>query len=941
MTSEDAIKYIKNAMSLRSPQLKSLELLADYLNSDVGNLVLSYRNNREKRDLPKILNDSLRFFNNTVNEPNFTEFERAFPAYTFALATGVGKTRLMGAFVVFLYLVYNIRHFLIVAPNLTVYRKLLDDFSKNNNPKYVFKGIQEVNTNTTKIITTDNYANYKQQDLFGNQIAINIFNIQQFAQSDMTGERGITKSWETADLSYFEYLQSLNDLVVMLDESHHYHADAAFNSLDLLNPLLGLEMTATPILGSMGSGRNRRPIYMKNVVYYYNLGDAISGNLVKDPWVGTEGDVDFSQFDPDSVETDARKLQLAVYFHERAKLALKEYALENNKPIVKPVLLIVAKNTNHARDLRNLIDNDNFRNGDYKGKVLEIHTKLQGAEADENIEKLISLEKPDNYIEIVIHVNMLKEGWDVTNVYTIAPLRSSAAEILTEQTIGRGLRLPFGEKTGVPLVDRLIIVAHDQYERVIQAAQTSTLIQGHVETVSESETRESKKLMEVPPIFLSNVKNTISQSNVVMNVVEQIANQFVENIPNKNIYDPNVITEIKNSKVDELLTNITKETIRATTFSNYHGQSSIAPEISLGMDSLFGSISSELKDELSNIAKNSSKSLEFRNIPIPRLNLTPHFSSLIIHDFNLDSSKLRTYTNERSIIEQRLQDNEDYNLFGDKIHGNHDIQITRVNSFGEYIRQSPQSTIIASLLDFPIIDYDDPTQKLILLKLSAQAIEFYGKNISDKNSLALMIESNINSIANDIYSQILNHTEYIGKSFLDSQIAEPKPFLEQYNISMLPNETVYKLDSSKANFGANYVYGHFQKACHPMYKFDSTPEVRLACILDRDNDVEDWLRPAPNQFEGLYWRDSKGDSNRRYEPDFVVELSKNIVIVEVKPESEFNDPDVQSKKLTAEEYCVIVNNNIGNYGIVKPWKYIIVPSEKILLTSTARALLEI
>jgi type III restriction enzyme len=209
----------------------------------------------------------------------------------------------------------------------------------------------------------------------------------------------------------------------------------------------------------------------KNVLYSYNLGDAIRGRLVKDPWVGTEADVDFKQFDGDSIETDARKLQLAAFFHERAKTALKEYALESNKPLVKPVLLVVAKDTTHSAELKALIDSDDFRGGQFKGKVIEINTKIRGGESDDNIEKLVSLEHPDNIVEVVIHVNMLKEGWDVTNVYTIAPIRAAATAILTEQTIGRGLRLPYGERTGVALVDRLMIVAHEQFSKVVELAR--------------------------------------------------------------------------------------------------------------------------------------------------------------------------------------------------------------------------------------------------------------------------------------------------------------------------------------------------------------------------------------------------------------------------------------------------------------------------------------
>src|SRR5574340_474858 len=68
---------------------------------------------------------------------------------------------------------------------------------------------------------------------------------------------------------------------------------------------------------------------------------------------------------------------------------------------------------------------------------------------------------------------MLKEGWDVTNLYTIVPLRAANARILIEQSIGRGLRLPYGKRTGVSAVDRLNIVAHDRFQEIIDEANKS------------------------------------------------------------------------------------------------------------------------------------------------------------------------------------------------------------------------------------------------------------------------------------------------------------------------------------------------------------------------------------------------------------------------------------------------------------------------------------
>lgn len=937
MNPQEAIKYLKGVMSLHVPQAKSLELFANYLQSPVGQKILARMRKETRGNIADILSESKSYFFTIPETKEFEEFERSFPAYTFALATGVGKTRLMGAFVVYLYLVYNIQHFLIVAPNLTIYRKLFEDFSKANNPKYVFKGIQEVNTNNVKIITTDNYSNYRQQSLYGNQIEINIFNIQQFAQKDMESERGITKAWETAGESYFDYLKEQNDLVVMLDEAHHYHADAALSALDTLDPLFGLEMTATPYLGTKGTGKNARQIRMRNVLYSYNLGDAMRGGLVKDPWVGTEADVDFSQFDPDSIETDARKLQLAAFFHERAKNALIEYAAENNKPKVKPVLLVVAKNIDHSNQLYKLINSDDFRGGQFKGKVIEINTRQRGEESEDNIEKLISLEHPDNAVEIVIHVNMLKEGWDVTNVYTIAPLREAAAAILTEQTIGRGLRLPYGVRTGVPLVDRLVIVTHEQFARVVALARDSSLIQGHVEQISEKDTKEVKIMTEVQPVVLDEVRHEITQNEVVMEEVQKKAEEMVSKIPQIEIMETSAREKIVETKKDELVGGLTKETIKNLTFSSYHGQqTSVSSATAFGAETLFGFLSAEAKSELSIISQNSGRTMEKRNIPIPRLILTPHFGELIIKPFDLDTSvgMIRTYTNERAILEEQLQNNREKNLFDQDVPGRRITEVTRITNFGAHNRQTPQSTIIAALLDFALVDYDDLSQKPLLLKLSEQAVNHYRKKAIDDDNLALIIESNAHTIAEDIYKQILIHKELKSEGYLESSVQEPKPYLEQYNISLSLGEKPVALASQRDTFSAKFVYGQFQKACHSMYRFDSSDEARLAYLLDSDESVEDWLRPAPNQFNGLYWRDAGGESHHRYEPDFVVELKDEIVMIEVKPENEINTSSVQAKKQTAEKYCEVINTNIGKFGIVKPWRYVIVATEKITTTST-------
>lgn len=68
-------------------------------------------------------------------------------------------------------------------------------------------------------------------------------------------------------------------------------------------------------------------------------------------------------------------------------------------------------------------------------------------------------------------MNMLKEGWDVNNLYTIVPLRTAASKILREQMVGRGLRLPYGERTGDRDVDAVMLTAHDKFNDILAEAQ--------------------------------------------------------------------------------------------------------------------------------------------------------------------------------------------------------------------------------------------------------------------------------------------------------------------------------------------------------------------------------------------------------------------------------------------------------------------------------------
>jgi superfamily II DNA or RNA helicase len=321
-----------------------------------------------------------------------TDFEREFPSLCFALATGVGKTRLMGAFISYLHLAHGFSNFFVLAPNLTIYNKLITDFTPNTT-KYVFKGVAEFDVNSPTVITGDTY------------------------------ESGVGVREEGRRQA------------TMFPELDGVHVNI-FNISKINSEVRG--------------------------------GKAMSDGFVKEPAVVTRKN--FNPAGMSAEEIERMKLEDGVRLHESVKVELETYARESNNPIVKPFLLVIARDTTHAGQLIGLVQSDAFFEGAYRDKVIQVDSSRTGKDEEEMIERLLKVEHTDEPTEIVIHVNMLKEGWDVTNLYTIVPLRAANARILIEQSIGCGLRLPFGRRTGVMAVDRLNIVAHDKFQEIIDEA---------------------------------------------------------------------------------------------------------------------------------------------------------------------------------------------------------------------------------------------------------------------------------------------------------------------------------------------------------------------------------------------------------------------------------------------------------------------------------------
>ncbi len=134
------VNNIKQRLSLREPLAEALEVVAKLTDK------LALKKPAAEEEYEAYLKEQLKVVQEVC--PFCKNFERDFPSFAFSIATGIGKTRLMGACIAYLYMKKDIRHFFILAPNLTLYEKLIRDFGDTSYEKYVFKGLSEFVHNT-------------------------------------------------------------------------------------------------------------------------------------------------------------------------------------------------------------------------------------------------------------------------------------------------------------------------------------------------------------------------------------------------------------------------------------------------------------------------------------------------------------------------------------------------------------------------------------------------------------------------------------------------------------------------------------------------------------------------------------------------------------------------------------------------------------------------
>jgi type III restriction enzyme len=894
------LNHITGRLSLRPPQAESLSKLVRALEAEPELL-------GHERDVSAILSTLKAEF------PTLEDFERDFPSLCFALATGVGKTRLMGAFIAYLHLAHGINNFFVLAPNLTIYNKLIADFTRNT-PKYVFKGIAEFAQQPPLIITGDNYdqtgAVVQDQTMgFAHDVRINIFNISKI-NSEVRGgkEPRIKRMKEVLGDSYFNHLANLSDLVLLMDESHRYRASAGVRAINDLKPLFGLEVTATPFVES-----TRGPVPFKNVVMDYPLARAMEDGFVKEPAAVTQRNFDAKAHTPEEIEKI--KLEDGVRLHETTKVELQTYARENFVPVVKPFILVIARDTTHAGQLLALLESEAFYEGRYQGKVIQVDSSRTGAEEEAMITRLLAVESVDEPTEIVIHVNMLKEGWDVTNLYTIVPLRAANARTLIEQSIGRGLRLPYGKRTGVAAVDRLNIVAHDKFQEIIDEANRGDSPIRLRQIILDAPSADDKKvsvqvgsgamtrlgLTDAPvvagaPANAGTAPAVPTPAPVFTTEAERQAARVVMEVIGKYEVRRDLVPTSSALLTPEVQSTILAEVTERLALLNRPMQGNLLAGVDDGMPAL----------DLSDVVAKTTEIVVQQTIDIPRIAVVPTGEVTTgFHPFKLDVGALHLQPGEREIIIHNLHTN---------------AQDTLASEAG-LKEQRPEDYIVHALVDFDDIDYF--THADLLYDLAGQMVQHLLGYLSEIEARSVL-DRDRRLIAREIHAQMMAHfwedaTEY------EVQVSRGFTELKPCNYTATAGQTAHHFRETLTETGRikQMLFGGFSRCLYPLQKFDSDTERRFSIILERD--ALKWFKPAKGQFQ-IYYK--LGTEQPEYIPDFVAETDTTIYMVETKARTDVNTQEVQAKAHSAARWCKHASAHAVEVG-TKAWKYLLLPHDEV------------
>ena len=762
------------------------------------------------------------------------------------VATAVGKTYLAAGLIDYL-AATGVRHFMFVTPGRTILDKTVNNFTEGH-PKSVLGGMET----RPVIITADNFntgaaATALHDD---DEVKLYVFTVQALIKPDKnTRKTRKEQEWLGEDL--YQFLQGRDDLVVISDEHHVYSEKAkafseAVRDLDAM-ALVGL--TATPAKSDLDK-----------VVYHYPLARAIAERYVKTPVLVGRKD------DAHSVDT---RLRDGLLLLEAKQKAADAYATATGKPSVNAVMFVVADTIDNANAVAEVLRKPGLFEKDYEQRVLVVHSDAP----DDALARLAAVEDPDSPVRVIVSVAMLKEGWDVKNIFVICSLRPSISDVLTEQTLGRGLRLPWGAYTDVELLDTVEVLSHERYEQLLERA--GVLLEG----LTEQRVK--------PEITPAPVPGPVDGTDTV------------------------VVTPAAPAGETGAAVGSSPTTGAAPQAAN-PGDGESAPVAGDLPANETGFVVTSVEARVGDATAQAAAASK----PVPCTH--PFTLPRVVRTVTARSFRLTDVTDQPFIeLGRQLASAGDLTLQR-KV-----LEVVADPTAPAGYRLVPADAKEQVAASTPNLPFGGAAKAL------REAICGFDVVPSDKQSLnaakRLADAAVAGAGSEDALSAYLNSAIAAAQMIINNAYKAAPAVIERtverdtFDKARLNTRTIEPNRYGK--FSRKVAYDGWTKSAHSLQWFDSTPERDLANLVDGESSVKIWDRLQRGEFT-VHWEGG------HYSPDFYVDTGKVHYLVEVKADRDVETDLVQAKKQATEEWARFVADE-GDYGT---WRYVLMP-ESVLKTA--------
>lgn len=821
------------------------------------------------------------------------------PKYCLKMATGTGKTWVLQALLVWQLLNKQeypedkrfTRYFMIVAPGLIVYDRLLDafcgkikngerdfnssdvalyaelfspeqyqekifSFVKNNVCDKENIGLKAVGGGLLAIsnwhLLTDNTEIEEEEELTAQGGDIDPVRLIQDILP-LTPAKTAGNSLDTLDKRFargkvLDYLADLPELMVFNDEAHHIHEIKSGGeatevewqkSLTTIAAKKGrqfvqVDFSATPY-NDIGSGKNKKKQFFPHIIVDFDLKMAMKAGLVKSLALDKRKEIgalplEFKAERDDSgnpILSEGQRVMLRAGLAKLRKLEQDFAQIDSNR---HPKMLVVCEDTTVSPLVTQFLQDEGLA----EDEVMSVDSgkKAELGQKDWEVvrERLFDVDKHAKP-RVIVSVLMLREGFDVSNICVIVPLRSSQAQILLEQTIGRGLRLMWRDAEYSEL-------KKENRQRINQKQEPNNMLD--ILSIVEH------------PVF-QDFYNDLMQDGLVGEITE-----------------------------DSDGTSSVGDLISVGLVENYQDYDFAIPFILQEQDEY---ISHQL--EVKQLAS-------FKAMPIKQLKdmlgkgdifvSQDLLASTLFGDYRVDGSIMNVagYNDYLSRLTRRIGQALNYSVNkGNRV--SHHAANPYLQTGTVYLTAWIDQYIREQLFSIPFEPLDDENWRILLLDPVMQHI------------VRIFSEALVQAEDTEITGEIQINYRHLSE------------------VEKLPMREGSSLEVQKCIY---------QRLSYPTRSGGLEKAFIEAALID--SNIQAFCKVSENRHHFVHLRYINTDGMPAfYSPDFLVRTDKDIYLVETKAQQQVNHPNVQRKLKAAVQWCERINHLSADYREERQWHYVL------------------